>query len=196
MSAEAVRDPARVSIGIRVMMLQFLITLALALGIGALSGGPSLRDRLFQGEPWPQQCAWGVVVGLLVSIPTLLLVVRVRRFRPFRNQLVEFLAGADLGGLNPLWFSLCAGIGEEALFRGALQPLLGIVVTSLIFTALHYQTGGFRSMNRMKALYAGIVFLASLLLGALCVQRGLIAAMVVHTVIDTAVLMTFRKLRG
>ncbi len=196
MSTEAVRSPAGLNFGIRTMIVQLLLSVGLALGIGALFGGPPLWDRLLQGEPWPVQCAWGAAAGLLFSIPALLLVVRVPRFRPFRNQLAQLLSGVDLSGLNPLWFSLCAGIGEEALCRGALQPLLGIVVTSLIFTALHYQTGGFRAMNRMKAVYAGTVFLVSLLLGTLSVQCGLIAAMVMHTVSDIVALTTFRHLRS
>ena len=37
--------------------------------------------------------------------------------------------------------ALVAGICEEILFRGALQPRLGIIVTSLIFTSVHTQYG-------------------------------------------------------
>ena len=32
-----------------------------------------------------------------------------------------------------------AGIGEEILFRGALQPRFGLVITSLAFASLHIQ---------------------------------------------------------
>lgn len=35
--------------------------------------------------------------------------------------------------------SVSAGVGEEVLFRGALQPRLGIVLTALLFGALHVQ---------------------------------------------------------
>jgi membrane protease YdiL (CAAX protease family) len=35
--------------------------------------------------------------------------------------------------------SLAAGVGEEAIFRGALQPRFGIILTSLLFAALHLQ---------------------------------------------------------
>jgi CAAX protease family protein len=35
--------------------------------------------------------------------------------------------------------SLAAGVGEEAIFRGALQPRFGIFLTSLLFAALHFQ---------------------------------------------------------
>jgi membrane protease YdiL (CAAX protease family) len=41
------------------------------------------------------------------------------------------------GPLGVLALGLSAGIGEEALFRGALQPRYGIVIPSLLFTVLH-----------------------------------------------------------
>jgi membrane protease YdiL (CAAX protease family) len=34
---------------------------------------------------------------------------------------------------------MSAGEGEEVLFRGALQPRLGIVLTAVLFGALHVQ---------------------------------------------------------
>jgi membrane protease YdiL (CAAX protease family) len=37
--------------------------------------------------------------------------------------------------------ALAAGICEEALFRGALQPRLGLVWTALLFTAVHSEYG-------------------------------------------------------
>jgi len=45
----------------------------------------------------------------------------------------------DPGGIALI--ALAAGISEEILFRGALQPRLGIIWTSLVFTSLHTQYG-------------------------------------------------------
>jgi uncharacterized protein len=51
--------------------------------------------------------------------------------------------GYDFVGLPPwvgaLLTSAAAGVGEELLFRGALQPRLGVVLTALLFGALHVQ---------------------------------------------------------
>lgn len=51
-------------------------------------------------------------------------------------------------GLNPIsaaLFALLVGfgaaLGEETLFRGALQPVLGITLTSILFASLHVQYG-------------------------------------------------------
>jgi len=51
--------------------------------------------------------------------------------------------GYDFVGLPP-WVgavltSVTAGVGEELLFRGALQPRLGVVLTAVLFGALHVQ---------------------------------------------------------
>ena len=51
--------------------------------------------------------------------------------------------GYEFVGLPP-WVgavltSVAAGVGEEILFRGALQPRLGVVLTAVLFGALHVQ---------------------------------------------------------
>jgi hypothetical protein len=47
----------------------------------------------------------------------------------------------------------------------------------------------------MKAVYAVLVFLASFLLGTICLQVGLIAAVVTHTVGDLVALTMLRTVR-
>ena len=49
------------------------------------------------------------------------------------------LFGAILTPAGALTAGLAAGIGEELLFRGALQPRLGLVITSLLFMLAHFQ---------------------------------------------------------
>lgn len=43
------------------------------------------------------------------------------------------------GLIGALTIGLSAGIGEEILFRGAAQPRLGLIFTSLLFAAVHTQ---------------------------------------------------------
>ncbi|NJN55548.1 MAG: CPBP family intramembrane metalloprotease, partial [Anaerolineae bacterium] len=51
------------------------------------------------------------------------------------------------GGLDSVWewlvLALAAGISEEILFRGALQPVLGKWVTAVLFALVHVQYGLF-----------------------------------------------------
>jgi membrane protease YdiL (CAAX protease family) len=139
------------------------------------------------------QAMWGFLTGVAVALPAWILVGNVRLLTPFRRQMLELAGRLDLHGLNPLWMGLSAGIGEELFFRGALQPLVGLWWTSLVFTLLHYKTGGFGTMNRMKWVYAALVFLASLLLGYVFAALGLIAAALAHSTIDVVGLVALRR---
>lgn len=58
-----------------------------------------------------------------------------------------------------LLIGLGAGLGEETLFRGAVQPVLGIVPTSILFASMHVQYG--------PSLILGYIFLLSVGFGLL-----------------------------
>jgi hypothetical protein len=81
------------------------------------------------------------------------------------------LAGVMGPGLM-LLLSLSAGIGEEITLRGALQPKLGIALTSLLFAALHVQYSWF-------GMLAILAF--GLLLGVIRKCSSTTAAILVHT---------------
>jgi membrane protease YdiL (CAAX protease family) len=98
----------------------------------------------------------------------------------------------DLGGLNPLWISIAAAIGEEMLFRAALQPLLGIWITSLLFLATHMPVYRFRQLDRATLVQAAGVFGTSVALGFVFDYVGLLAAMLVHMWIDVVGLFLVR----
>jgi membrane protease YdiL (CAAX protease family) len=51
----------------------------------------------------------------------------------------ESLFGDFMTPLGALAVGIAAGVGEETLFRGALQPRLGILLTSLLFAISHVQ---------------------------------------------------------
>jgi membrane protease YdiL (CAAX protease family) len=108
--------------------------------------------------------------------------------------LLDLVSRFDLDALNPLWISLSAGIGEELLFRGALQPIVGLWWTSSIFTLAHFRSGQFRSMNWQKLIYATSVFIAGLFLGYVFLEFGLIAAIVTHATVDVISLFTAQRL--
>jgi membrane protease YdiL (CAAX protease family) len=64
---------------------------------------------------------------------------------PGEAEVVDNLNSVLLGNFDTVgeWFvlALAAGIGEELLFRGALQPVFGLWATSLIFAIAHIQYG-------------------------------------------------------
>ncbi len=77
--------------------------------------------------------------------------------------------------LGGVLVSIAAGVGEEMLFRGALQPRLGVVMTSLLFGAVHvqYQVPGML-----------MIFAVGLALGVLKQRTSTTFTACVHVIYD------------
>ena len=93
---------------------------------------------------------------------------------------VEQLSGINealLGTFDTVWewflLAAAAGLGEELLFRGALQPIFGILPTSLIFAVSHVQYG--LSPATLT------IFLLSIVLGIIRKRSNTTVAILVHT---------------
>ncbi|HET9014494.1 MAG TPA: CPBP family intramembrane glutamic endopeptidase [Thermomicrobiaceae bacterium] len=80
----------------------------------------------------------------------------------------------SLGGA--LILGISAGIGEEILFRGALQPRYGVVLTSLFFAAVHVQYG--------FSLDVLAVFLMGIVLGLERKRFNTTSSIITHVVYD------------
>lgn len=80
-----------------------------------------------------------------------------------------------------LALGLAAGIGEETLFRGAIQPRFGIVVTAIIFALLHQQYGP--SLITVGAFASGIIF------GLERKYLGTVPAIITHAVYNTIAIL-------
>ena len=80
-----------------------------------------------------------------------------------------------------LFLSFCAGVGEEIVFRGMIQPWLGVLTTSFMFIALH----GYLSFSSWpKVIFGLILFAVGTVLGILGAYVGLLAAIVAHILYD------------
>jgi hypothetical protein len=75
-----------------------------------------------------------------------------------------------------LMFGLMAGVCEEALFRGALQPRVGIVVAAAFFATIHTQY--------FLTPILGMVFVIGLSLGLLRRHVNTTTAMIAHATYD------------
>lgn len=93
------------------------------------------------------------------------------------DQRVSQMIAAELGLAQILMLGLSAGIGEELTLRGALQPRLGLVLTALLFAALHVQYSWFGM---------GVIFCFGLLLGFIRVRTSTTVVMAIHTLYDIA----------
>ena len=83
-----------------------------------------------------------VVLTVLLLLAVVLLDFAERILLPEIHALEDRFP-MKFGNVSPVFgipaVSLAAGVGEEAVFRGALQPRFGIVPTALLFAALHAQ---------------------------------------------------------
>jgi hypothetical protein len=92
-----------------------------------------------------------------------------------RASLLELLAGAAL-----------AGFAEELLFRGLLQPRIGLIAASVVFGALHGPSRGLWPL----AVWAGS---AGLLLGIVYEETANLAVpTIVHALYDAVALLYVR----
>ncbi len=92
---------------------------------------------------------------------------------------------------TPLTFAilgLAAALGEETLFRAAIQPVAGIVVASLLFMFAHSLIADFRHPTLGKAAYALLALAMALVLGLLYDRFGIAASMAAHFAFDTVAL--------
>ena len=87
---------------------------------------------------------------------------------------LEVITSSSPSYLAAPLIGLSAGIGEELLFRGALQPRYGIVLSSVLFALLHSQYGF--SFITLSTFLLGCTF------GLLAKRYGVIHAIIAHTI--------------
>ena len=91
-----------------------------------------------------------------------------------------------VGVVEIVGISVAAGVGEELLFRGVIQPTLGLVPASLLFGALHIGGGGSVVFGAWAAGLGGALGLLAIASG------GWLAPAVAHVVYDAAALAYIR----
>lgn len=141
---------------------------------------------------WGAQLLSGLGLSALAAAGSYLSFRLTAQSEATRNTIVAY-GRLDLAGLNPVWISLAAAVGEELLFRAALQPLLGVWITSLIFLLTHTPVYQFRKLNRATLVQAAGVFGASVALGFIYQYVGLLAAVLVHAALDVVGLYVVRN---
>lgn len=108
----------------------------------------------------PASVALSIGLGLVVAFVVIAATRRfVRRTRWGRNLHVSFrgLLG-PMSGAEIAFFALASGIAEEAFFRGAMQPALGLVPTALLFGLAHVPPSRKLISWTLFAVVMGLVF--------------------------------------
>jgi membrane protease YdiL (CAAX protease family) len=163
-----------------------LFTAALMIAAAFLGIGLAIRRTLDQGLvrlglrlPNRADLVWGVGIGLGLFAALMVMADIWTRLVP-PEQLEQQSAAAEqiASAFNtiPLAFllSLAAALSEEILFRGALQPVFGLVPTSVFFALLHVQY----SLTPATI----IIFVVGLGLGWLRQRQSTTAAIIAHFV--------------
>jgi len=148
-------------VGLGLIMVQDLDLNRIVLGDGAQVG----RDALV-----------GVGCGLLVVGLTWL--CRELEAVQTLNQELRALLGSPSSVAIAL-LAVSSAIGEEIFFRGALQPLLGLWITAVLFGLLH---GG--SSRRFRVWTAFAMFAGLLLGGLAAYTENLLAPILCHMTIN------------
>jgi membrane protease YdiL (CAAX protease family) len=173
----------------RKLVLRFsvgsLVAFAALAWLLAYATGRTLASLFRTDRPLSEALAVGLATGTAVSLAVAAAVLRAPALLRFREFLRSAYAKTSLRRGDMLVVALSAGVGEELLFRGAIQPLLGNGWTSLVFALLH--TGLPRS--RLLLAFWLYVFAVSLALGVLYQHYGLAAAMAAHAAFDLVFLL-------
>lgn len=148
--------------------------------------------QLLSGLRLSYQALLGAVIGGLYLAASIVGFRYTSRLKATQS-VVESYSRLDLHGWNPLWIAVAAGFCEELLFRGALQPLLGIWITSILFVLAHTRAYRFTNLSKRVLMQAFGIFFVSVFLGFLANYTGLMTAMIVHAVMDIAGLYTIRR---
>lgn len=167
------------------------------------AGGIALITLVQQRDLWSVlfgsgdilvQVGLGLATGLIIGLSA-----RVIIRRPFMQdldaQFAERLGPRVSRFSDRLFLSVCAGVGEELFFRGALQHWLGVLMTGVLFVAIH---GYLDPHDRRMMIYGLYMTAAMVVLGLIADRYGLLAPMIAHTLIDIVLfgqlVRTYRRL--
>ena len=148
------------------------------------------RLPLNLGSPW-RGLAMGIAAAAVFALVNCYLLRRapaVAGVRSVRRLYYDALKPlfANMRAFDVVLIGLAAGVGEELLFRGAIQPEIGVVPASLLFGAMHVGGSGTVAFGCWAALFG-------LALGWLAIGTGgLLAPVVAHAVYDMAALTYIR----
>jgi len=137
--------------------------------------------------------AASVLLGVLTAACTVSLGLLTYRFLPSLRQISEELAprlvdGAD--SVSLVLVSVFSGVGEEALFRGAVQQEFGLIVASLLFGLAHV------GPDRRYFVWTAWAVLAGFVFGILYdVSGGLLTPIIAHTAHNAATLLLWKRSR-
>jgi len=146
-------------------------------------GAPMFTQGAPGSPPDPLPVAWSVAVGLGLGLAIVALSQLWTWLWP-AGEAVARMLGEALGELrwrDSVLLAAASGLAEEMLFRGALQPEVGLLAASVLFALAHLVPRWPGVLWSVFALVIGLV------LGGACLWTGSLWAPVVAHVVVNAV---------
>lgn len=171
--------------GLLQQLLAFVAIAYVAVGYRNYRTGEEATRRLGLQVPTTTQVTMGLAGVLAAFVAANIGGVLTQWLQPdVIDSLENSIEALTSGVTNPfvaIVLALSSGIGEEVLFRGAIQPRFGMVLTAVLFTMLHAQYG-------FTWVLLGI-FLIGMIFGWLARRYGTMAAVVAHVVYNLMVVI-------
>jgi len=153
------------------------------------STGIGLVQSFWAGKDSPLYFGFGAGVAVIIIAATRFL-SNIRVFRQLEEEFRRILGRLKL--YEVVVIALASGVAEETIFRGALQPHLGLIITSILFGLMHFPLSRFMIPWTMFAIVMGFI------LGGLYDYTGhnLIAPITAHFLINLVNLWLIAKSAG
>ncbi len=162
------------------------VALALVWTRGAPLRHPSPRWVLDDSSAHGWSLTVGVAFGLLLVLASRISVQRFEWARRLHVELRPFAQGLNRTGLVML--ALLSAAGEELLFRGLMQPWMGLLPQAVLFGLAHQLPGPSRWV------WASWAFAVGLALGALFELTGsLVGPLLAHALVNGLNLSFLRR---
>ncbi len=130
--------------------------------------------------------ALGVMGAGVLLILNTLLESQFPSYQAFRGVLMRMVGAASMP--VAVYLAFISALGEELLFRGAIQPSLGLLGTALLFGLLHLGPQGLVSIWTLWAIVSG------LMLGWIFQSTGsLLPVLICHFLVNVTSLLRLRR---
>jgi uncharacterized protein len=133
-------------------------------------------------KPYYLQSLAGLFFGSLASLLAVIL-INTRQFKGVRSFFEDLIGDINPSFANIVFYSFCAAVGEEILFRAGLQPMMGIWPASILFVVLH---GYINPGNINLTIYGAFLIIICAGFGYLYKFFGLGSAVIAHFIYDVA----------
>ena len=121
---------------------------------------------------------------------SLYFLMRAKVFDKLPTRIETIVKNMRLNFWDCLLISICAGVGEELLFRSGVQFYLGPIITSIIFVAIH---GYLNPMNWRMSLYGLIVLPFIFIISYGFYEFGLWFSIMAHITYDLVLFLSMSK---